>query len=155
MVAFHSPRGILICEVLCYIATNPLRTDLHLSPKSECKKILVIILRLTLLKPHNIGTHLKGIETSFQVVALFLKSFLFWMSYIIFWNFWNFAPYNTHLAPDLKIEWWLDFVFYLKVAFGYSTEMAPSIQPLAGALRRLTYVCMLIDAVARRGPNKC
>jgi hypothetical protein len=30
----------------------------------------------TLLKPHNIGTHLKGIETSFQVVPLFLKSSL-------------------------------------------------------------------------------
>jgi hypothetical protein len=28
----------------------------------------------TLLKPHNIGIHLKGIETSFQVVPLFLKS---------------------------------------------------------------------------------
>jgi hypothetical protein len=28
----------------------------------------------TLLKPHNIGIHLKGIETSFQVVPLLLKS---------------------------------------------------------------------------------
>jgi hypothetical protein len=36
---------------------------------------------MTLLKPHNIGTHLKGIETSFQVVPLFLKSFHFWVSY--------------------------------------------------------------------------
>jgi hypothetical protein len=36
----------------------------------------------TLLKPHNIGTHLKGIDTSFQVVPLFLKSFHFWASYI-------------------------------------------------------------------------
>jgi hypothetical protein len=35
-----------------------------------------------LLKPHNIGTHLKGIETSFQVVPLFLESFHFWVSYI-------------------------------------------------------------------------
>jgi hypothetical protein len=34
----------------------------------------------TLLKPHNIGTHLKGIEPSLQVVPLFLKSF--WASYI-------------------------------------------------------------------------
>jgi hypothetical protein len=32
---------------------------------------------MTLLQPHNIGTHLKGIETSFQVVPLFLKSFHF------------------------------------------------------------------------------
>jgi hypothetical protein len=28
---------------------------------------------MTLLKPHNIGTHLKGIETSFQVVTLFFE----------------------------------------------------------------------------------
>jgi hypothetical protein len=41
------------------------------------------------LKPHNIviGTHLKGIETSFQVVLLFLISFYFWVSYITLWNF--------------------------------------------------------------------
>jgi hypothetical protein len=42
---------------------------------------------MTLLKPHNIDTHLKGIETSFQVVPLFFKSFHFWVSYITFWNF--------------------------------------------------------------------
>jgi hypothetical protein len=41
----------------------------------------------TLLKPRNIGTHLKGIEISFQVVPLFLKSFHCWVSYITFWNF--------------------------------------------------------------------
>jgi hypothetical protein len=41
----------------------------------------------TLLKPRNIGTHLKGIETSFQVVLLFLESFHFRVSYITFWNF--------------------------------------------------------------------
>jgi hypothetical protein len=41
---------------------------------------------MTLLKPHNIGTHLKGIETSFQVVPLFFKSFYFWVSYITFCN---------------------------------------------------------------------
>jgi hypothetical protein len=29
---------------------------------------------------------LKGIETSFQVVPLFFKSFQFWVSYITFWN---------------------------------------------------------------------
>jgi hypothetical protein len=40
----------------------------------------------TPLKPHNIGTHLKGIETSFQVVP-FLKSFHLRVSYITFWNF--------------------------------------------------------------------
>jgi hypothetical protein len=41
---------------------------------------------MTLLKPHNIGSHLKGIETSFQVVPLSLKSFHFWVGYITFWN---------------------------------------------------------------------
>jgi hypothetical protein len=47
---------------------------------------------MTLLKPHNIGTHLKGIETSFQVVALFFKSFHTWASYITFWNFLKYLP---------------------------------------------------------------
>jgi hypothetical protein len=44
---------------------------------------------MTLLKPHNIGTHLKGIERSFQVVPLFLKSFKLWASYITFLYFLN------------------------------------------------------------------
>jgi hypothetical protein len=56
---------------------------LLLSPKSECQNLLVI----RLLKRHNIGTHLEGIETSFQVVPLFLKSVHFWVNYITFWNF--------------------------------------------------------------------
>jgi hypothetical protein len=38
----------------------------------------------TLLKPRNIGIHLKGIETSFQVVPLFFKSYHFRLSCIIF-----------------------------------------------------------------------
>jgi hypothetical protein len=42
---------------------------------------------MTLLKPDNIGSHLKSIETSFQVVPLFFKSFHFWMSYLTFLNF--------------------------------------------------------------------
>jgi hypothetical protein len=42
------------------------------------QKILVI---LRLLKPHNIDTHLKGIETSFQVVPLF---FHFWVTRVTF-----------------------------------------------------------------------
>jgi hypothetical protein len=49
--------------------------------EEECKNIGNFT---TLLKPHNIGTHLKGIETSFQVVPLFVKSFYFWVSYITF-----------------------------------------------------------------------
>jgi hypothetical protein len=38
----------------------------------------------TLFKHHNFGTHLKGIETSFQVVSLFSKSLHFSVSYITF-----------------------------------------------------------------------
>jgi hypothetical protein len=53
--------------------------------KIRMQKILVIF--TTLLKPHHIGIHLKGIETSVQEVLLFLKSFHFWMSSITFWNF--------------------------------------------------------------------
>jgi hypothetical protein len=52
-----------------------------LSPKSECKNIGNFT---TVLEPHNIGTHLKGIETSFHVVPLFIKSFHIWVSYITF-----------------------------------------------------------------------
>jgi hypothetical protein len=54
-----------------------------LSPKSECKNIGNFT---TLLKPHNTGTHLKGIETSFQVVPWFVKSIHFWVSCITFSN---------------------------------------------------------------------
>jgi hypothetical protein len=39
------------------------------------------------VKPHNMVAHLKGIETSFQVVPLFFKSFHFWVSYITFLKF--------------------------------------------------------------------
>jgi hypothetical protein len=35
----------------------------------------------TPLKPHNIGTHLKGIESSFEVIPLFLEYFNFWVFY--------------------------------------------------------------------------
>jgi hypothetical protein len=37
-----------------------------------------------ILKRHNSGTYLKGIEISFQMVPLFVKSFQFWVSYITF-----------------------------------------------------------------------
>jgi hypothetical protein len=37
----------------------------------------------TLLKPHNIGTHLKSIETSFQVVPLLGELYQFLK---FFWN---------------------------------------------------------------------
>jgi hypothetical protein len=41
---------------------------------------------MTLLKPHNMGTQLEGIETSFHVIPLFLKSFHLWVSYVTFLN---------------------------------------------------------------------
>jgi hypothetical protein len=44
----------------------------------------------TLLKPHNIGTHLKGIETSFQVVPLFFEI----LPLLEFYHFFKFSQ-NT------------------------------------------------------------
>jgi hypothetical protein len=46
-----------------------------------------IIDYLDSIETHNIGTHLKGIETSFHVEPLFLKSFHFCVNYITFCNF--------------------------------------------------------------------
>jgi hypothetical protein len=61
---------------------NPLRTEVFLCHQNQSAKNIGNF--TTLLKPHNIGTHFKGIETSFQVVPLFFKSFHFWASYINF-----------------------------------------------------------------------
>jgi hypothetical protein len=59
------------------IARLALRTEVYFCvTKSRMQKILVI------LRP--IGTHLKGIETCFQVVPLFFKSFHIWVSCITF-----------------------------------------------------------------------
>jgi hypothetical protein len=47
-----------------------------------CKMRTSAVLQcLASARPHDIGTHLKGIVTSFQVVLLFLKSFHFWEFY--------------------------------------------------------------------------
>jgi hypothetical protein len=95
------PRRLFLCVIITLLNTfisesssrglnrpsclEPIKDwCLLLSPKSECKHIDNV---MTLLKPHNIGTHLKGIDTSFQVAPLLLKSFHFWVSYITFWNF--------------------------------------------------------------------
>jgi hypothetical protein len=52
---------------------------------------------------NNIGTHLKGIETSFQVIPLFLKSFHFWASYITFRNFLQMTTdYSKNNKTTLK-----------------------------------------------------
>jgi hypothetical protein len=63
---------------------NPLRMEVYFCHQNQNEKDVGNM--TTLLKPHNIGTHLKGIETSFQVVPLFFKSFHFWVSYITFGN---------------------------------------------------------------------
>jgi hypothetical protein len=55
---------------------NPLRMEVYFCHQNQNTKNIVNF--TTRLTPHNIGTHLKGIETSFQVVSLFLKSFHFW-----------------------------------------------------------------------------
>jgi hypothetical protein len=64
---------------------NPFRTEVYFCHQNQNVKNIGNF--TTLLKHHNIGTHLKDIETSFQVVPLFFKSFHFWASYITFWNF--------------------------------------------------------------------
>jgi hypothetical protein len=50
----------------------------------------------TLLKLHKIGTHLKGIEPSFQVVPLFFKSF-----YVLLGELYHFLKFsqNTFNLP--------------------------------------------------------
>jgi hypothetical protein len=60
---------------------NPLWMEVYFCHQNQTAKNIGNF--TILLKPHNIGTHLKGIETSFQVVGplpLFLKSFHFWVS---------------------------------------------------------------------------
>jgi hypothetical protein len=44
---------------------NPSRTDIYFFYQNQNTKNIGNL--MTLLKPHNIGTHLEGIETSFQV----------------------------------------------------------------------------------------
>jgi hypothetical protein len=68
---------------------NPLRREVYFCHQNQNAKNIGNF--TTRLKPHNIGTHLKGIETSFQVVTLLLESFHFWMSY------WNFLKYLQSL----------------------------------------------------------
>jgi hypothetical protein len=69
------------CEII-----SPLRTEeVYFCHQNQNAKHIGNF--MTLLKPHNIGMLLKGIETSFQVVPLFLKSFHFWGSFINFCNF--------------------------------------------------------------------
>jgi hypothetical protein len=70
-VTFHT------CIVEYRILINPLRSEVYFCHQNQNAKNIGNL--MTLLKPHNIGTHLKGIETSFQV-----KSFHFWASYITF-----------------------------------------------------------------------
>jgi hypothetical protein len=72
-------HGRLLCRL------NPLRTEVYFCRQNQNAKNIGNF--TTSLKPHNIGIRLKGIETSFQVVPLFLKSFHFWVSSTLFWNF--------------------------------------------------------------------
>jgi hypothetical protein len=60
---------------------NPSRMEVFCHQNQNAKNIGNFTTRL---KPHNIGTHLKGIETSFQLVPLFLKSFHFWEFYLVY-----------------------------------------------------------------------
>jgi hypothetical protein len=80
-----------IIDYMCVIGTywenfsNPLRMEVYFCYQNPNAKNIG---NFTIpLKPHNIGTHLKGIETSCQMVLLFLKSFHGRASSITFWNF--------------------------------------------------------------------
>jgi hypothetical protein len=55
----------------------------------------------TLLEPHNIGTRLKGIETNFQVVPLFLKSFHFLVSCITFFSKYHQFLKGIEIAQEI------------------------------------------------------
>jgi hypothetical protein len=61
---------------------NPSRTEIYFCHQNQNAQNIGNF--TTLSKPHNIGTHLKGIETSFQVVPLFFKSFHVCVSHITF-----------------------------------------------------------------------
>jgi hypothetical protein len=51
-------------------AVNPSRMEVYFFHQNQNAKNIGHF-TTWLLKPHNIGTHLKGIETSFQVIPLF------------------------------------------------------------------------------------
>jgi hypothetical protein len=55
------------------IIINPLRAEVYFCHQNQNAKNIGYF--TTPLKPHHIGTHSKGIETSFQMVPLFFKSF--------------------------------------------------------------------------------
>jgi hypothetical protein len=75
------------------------------------KKILEIT---TLLKSHNIGTRLKGIETSFQVVPLFFGS----PAYTITWRPSSIsrARFVTAETIDPKLCTYVPLVFILGIS---------------------------------------
>jgi hypothetical protein len=70
------------CKAMPRHPFNPLWTEVYFCHQNQNAKNIGIL--MTILKPHNIGTHLKDIETNFQVAPLFLKSFYLWASYITF-----------------------------------------------------------------------
>jgi hypothetical protein len=80
---------------------NPIRTEVYFCHQNQ--NVINIGNFTTLLKPHNIGTHLKGIETSFQVVPLVLKFIHVWVSCITFWNFLLKHTFNDNVM--LKVLW--------------------------------------------------
>jgi hypothetical protein len=69
----------------CSIHVASLRTEVYFCHQNQNAENIGNF--TTLLKSHNIGTHLKGIETSFQVAPLFFKSSHFWVSYNHFLKF--------------------------------------------------------------------
>jgi hypothetical protein len=87
----------------------PLRTEIYFCHQNQNAKNIGNF--TTLLKPHNIGTDLKGIETSFQIIPLFSKSFHFWVNYITFWNFVKIPSVLEELCCDYLYPAWLLFQY--------------------------------------------
>jgi hypothetical protein len=75
-------QGHKILTAKLKVAFSPLRMAVYFCHQNQNAKYIGNF--TTLLKPHNNGTHLKGIKTSFQVVPLLFISFHFWASYITF-----------------------------------------------------------------------
>jgi hypothetical protein len=75
-------------------SVNPLRTEVFFCHQNHNAKNIGNF--WIPLKLHNIGTHLKGIETSFLVVPLFFKSFHF-----------SIDSYKRNLFVHDEIEVWV------------------------------------------------
>jgi hypothetical protein len=113
----------------CSGEVNPFRTEVYFCHQNQIPKNIGNF--TTPLKPHNIGTHLKDIETSVQVVLLFMKSFHFWVSYILY-NFLKFSQYIFSLLQTVGI-------FEKTVYFHQKLCIYPKYNPITNILHSHMY----------------